>query len=194
MRRPLSLLAFALVMASAFAACSDDPKRPPHAADPSVQPGTPASGGGGGEAGTRDSATPTQDGATLCHDRQLTGIEVQETGVAGDPPAGTGGTLAEGNYDLIEAQKFVGTGTPGATGVTYRASIRITGQLLDRYVRQSGANDKIVRGTFAQTGASITFNATCPTQSQEQLTYTVTSNNLTLTDVIARTSWTFVKK
>jgi hypothetical protein len=196
MRRALSLLALLVMMApAAIAACSDDPKRPPHAVDPAVQPSSPITGGGGPDGGTRDATVPPgQDAATTCHDLPLTSIEVQETGVAGEPPAGTGGALVDGNYDLVEAQKFVGTGTPGVTGVLYKVSMRITGQLIDRYIRQSGTTDRIVRSTFAQTGASITLSSTCPIQSQEQLTYSVTGNNLTVTDVNARTSWTFTKK
>src|SRR5687768_13692165 len=124
MRRALCLFAFALTAASAFVACSDDLKKPPYAVDPTVQPSNPVSGGGA-EGGARDSGTPSQDAPTTCNDLPLTSIQVAETGVVGDPPAGTGGQLQDGIYDIIEAQKFVGTGTPGPTGITYKASIQI---------------------------------------------------------------------
>ena len=197
MRRALSLLSTALFTIGVIAACGGDPERPKHS--PSEQPPQPisnTSGGSGGEGGAADASTEAAtDSATptSCNDVTLGGADVPETGVAGDPAAGTGGTLVEGTYDLIEAQKFVGTGTPGATGKTFKSTVRLSGQTIDRMIRENNS-DRRQRGTYASSGPSLTYAISCPVTAQEQLTYSVNGNNVTLTDVIARTSWTYVKK
>ncbi len=195
MRRASSLLSIALLTAGVLVACGSDPERPKHSPDPPVQPISQTAGGSEGGVSEAGSDAGVDTGtSTTCNDLTLGGAEVPETGVLGDPVAGSGGLLEDGTYDLITAEKFVGTGTPGLTGTTYRVTVRVTGQTLDRFVRATGANDRQVRGTFATTGAGLTYQITCPTNAQEQLTYTVNGTNLILTNTTERTAWTFVKK
>jgi hypothetical protein len=198
--------AFFLLAALAIgAACADDPKRPPPASgDLPNQPGmggSVAGGGGVSDAGRTDSgANGKSDAATACTDLPITGAVVDQIAEIGDPPPGSGGTVLDGIYDIIEARFFAGaSGLPGLTGNSYRGTIRITGQSFERalvFTNASNATSEThASGTFTpgsgNGSATIAFN--CPALPQEQVTYSVTNDNLIVTDLLTKVSFTYTK-
>ena len=184
------------------AACSSDPVRPPPAGNAPVQPGVGNVPGGGGdpdasaaEAGV-DGSLPD---AGTCNDVILSGVTIDRLGVLGDPPAGNGGTVIEGTYDLTSASVYVGvSGAPGPTGISYQSTIVVAGTTIQKVLRvQSSAappEEDRVTDSFAALGGTLTLTRVCPTGGQEQLSYTATPTSLTLTSNVTRESLTYTKR
>jgi hypothetical protein len=202
-KRVLGIMGFVAAIALA-AACKEDEPRPPVAADDlPPQPGI-GKGGGGGAAdggvqpeGGRD-AGDSGDAGT-CTDLPNTGAAIDQTAVSGDPPAGTGGTISDGIYDLTDARVYQGiSGVPGLTGASYQGTIRLTGQSYERVLvfKSSGGAiaESRVSGSFIPSGVNGTIALTCPIAAQEQITYSVVTNSLTVSNLVTKESFTFTKK
>jgi hypothetical protein len=178
------------------AACEDEPTRPPVASD--VRPNLGAGGGsspGDGGVGAGDAGD-----AGSCTDLPNTGAEVPQNAVIDDLATGTGGTVADGIYDLAEARILQGSsGLPGPTGFSYQGSIRLTGQAYERVLilKTSGGASSETRssGTFVPTGTSAAITITCPAVSPaEQVTYTAGADRLTVSNLITKESFVFTRK
>ena len=176
-------------------ACKDEPKRPAVYGGGIAQPGS----GGGNivEAGGTDAGTDTDTDAGSCTDLVNAGLAVDQTAVADDLTAGTGGAVTDGAYNLSEARIYVGaSGTPGPTNVVYKETIRITAPTFERVVvfTSSGGSTSEIRsaGTFTQNGTTGVITLTCPSQNTEQVTYTAASNTLTITNVVTKESFVYV--
>ncbi|MBX3219715.1 MAG: hypothetical protein KF795_04295 [Labilithrix sp.] len=196
MTKPL-LVSLALVTGAILAgACSDDPKRPPVLTDGPPQP----SGGG--------SATPTDGGLDddldagdggSCTALENTGLEVDENAVNDELPPGTGGTIADGIYDISSVRLYQSaSGLPGLTGNSYQGSIRVTGQVYERVVvfkSSAGAGAETrSSGTFTPSGTNATIAITCPSPLQEQVTYTALDTSLVVSNLVTKTSFVFTKR
>jgi hypothetical protein len=195
-----SFASFALSFAALSAlpivtgACNnDEPKRPPVYTGGSATPGI----GGGGSAtdgGLLESGTGADGG--VCTDLADTGVDVDQTAVADDLVAGTGGTVTDGTYNLTEARVYVGAaGTPGPTNVVYKESIRITAPNFERVVvftSSAGSTSEIrSSGTFTQNGTTGVITLSCPSVNTEQVTYTAAANTLTISNVVTKESFVY---
>jgi hypothetical protein len=184
--------------------CKEEETKPPVENSPANP--KPPGGGGSGEGGT---STPTDGGdagsstadAGACTDLVAATVVINEIAVQGDPPAGTGGTILDGTYNITDSQHFIGlTGAPGVTGNSYQGSIRISGggTVIERHVifknPSNAASEYIEKGTFIP-GASGngTVNLTCPTPMQESVSYTVNGNNLVMSNLVTKASFTYGK-
>lgn len=194
------LLASLLVVSAlgCFAACKEDPERPPAAGDlPQAPPlGGGAGGGGGGGEGGADSGIPDGGDAGACNDLSNEGVVVDQNGIVGDAPTGTGGMIQDGTYELTVANVYVGgSGTPGPTGQQVQGALRITGTQFVRAHRQGAVGTTLqeqrTSGTLATNGSTLTFTTSCPIASQDQTTYSVVSNTLVVTSLVTRDSWTY---
>jgi hypothetical protein len=149
-------------------ACKEEINRPPVGTDPStVQPDRPAGGGISNEGGTTpvDPDAGTVTGA--CNDILANGPLVDEVNVSGSAPAGTGGTIADGTYDLTEDRNYVGAAGAGPTGVQLRETLVVSGSELD-FLTLSGGKETRQTYTFATSGAGISISKTCPTTAPTQ--------------------------
>jgi hypothetical protein len=186
------------IVAALGLACEDPPPKPPV----TDSPGGPApvgggAGGGGGGATNGDGGASDND-AGACTDLTITSAIVAQQVVNATPPAGAGGTLADGIYDLTDATYYGGPAAlPGPSGAEYQGTIRITGQTFERrlvFKSAGGATaETAVSGTFVPNGVNALITLTCPIAAQEQVTYTATGNNLVITNIVTNESLGFTK-
>jgi hypothetical protein len=193
----------ALLVASALvasAACKQETERPPPAGDLSQAPPIGAGAGGGsgtGEGGTGDGGEgDSGDAGGACTDLPLQGVVVDQNAVTGDPPNGSGGTVADGTYDLTLATLYVGAaGTPGPTGLEFRGVLRLSGGTFERVHEEAltgqPPQEERTSGTFAAGGTTFSLARSCPTPAQDQLSYSAISNTLVITSLLTRESFTF---
>ena len=190
----------AIAAAALFAsACGDDPKRPPVTEDLGSSGGGPVGSGGGGgprDGGGGEDAGLDGNAVEGCTDLTPTGPIIDQNAVNDDPPAGTGGAIVDGTYDITDARINQGAvGLPGPTGSSYQGSIRFTGTTFERVVifRSSAGAFAETRtsGTFVTNGQTAALNATCPTPGQEQLTYSVAGTAVTFANLATKESFTF---
>ena len=200
MRKP-TLVALAIVAAALFGgACKEDEPRPPVAANEPASPGVGASGGGGGtrDASIADGGADAADGGA-CTDLAVGGGLIDQLAVNDDPPRGSGGTIVDGVYDLTDVRVYQGAaGLPGPTGTSYQGSIRITGTTFERvlvFQTSAGPSTEIrSSGTFTANATNATIALSCPTASQEQVTYSVTDSSVAFTNLVTKESFTFVRQ
>jgi hypothetical protein len=191
---PLAAAAFA-----SFGACSSEaPKRPAVLTDGTGGP-TVSGGSGGGDAGPSDAGVVDSGDGGACTDLETSSVEVDQNAVTGDVPAGTGGTITDGEYDLTDATVYVGvSGLPGPTGTRYRETLRITGTKLERVLvitTSAGATSTTASsGLLMPSGTSATIALTCPAGLQETVTYSATATGLTLSNLVTKESFVFSKR
>lgn len=197
MRRFASSLLVASALLS-FAACKEDPHRPPPAGElPQAPPLSGGAGGGASGEGGVDAGESADGGdAGACNDLSNEGVVVDQNGVVGDAPTGTGGTIQDGTYELTLASIYVGAaGTPGPTGQQVQGALRITGNQFVRAHRQGATGgtpqEQRTSGTLVTNGSTLTLTTSCPFVSQDQTTYSVVSNTLVVTSLVTRESWTY---
>ena len=187
------VLAFGIV-----AACSDPPQKPGTA----VVSGTPvvAAGGGGASGDGGSSAGEGGDDGGVCTDLANTGQLVDRTGVQGEPPTSTGGTVVDGNYDLTAYAVYVGaSGVAGPTGITAKASLRIGAGKVDEIIEVGGTGKtttvKSARSAYSASGATFAETQLCPaTGAGAQFQFTAQDTILTLTDLSTKEAFTFTKR
>lgn len=193
-------LATSLLVASALMTsigCKEDPHRPPAAGDLPQAPPISAGGGGGTREGGVDGGADEDGGdAGPCNDLPNEGVVVDQNGIVGDAPTGSGGIIQDGTYELTAANVYVGLGgTPGPTGQQVQGALRITGTQFVRAHRQGPTGQALqeqrTSGTLAPNGTTLTFTTSCPIAAQDQTTYSVVSNTLVITSLVTRESWTF---
>lgn len=199
MRKP-SIAVLAIAAALLGSACSEEPKRPPVTTDGTGTPDLGGVGGGGGDGGGGDGGLGDGgDAGTGCTELAPTGGVINQNAVNDDPPAGTGGTIEDGVYDITDALVYVGAaGLPGPTGSSFQGSIRITGTTFERVIvfRSSAGASTETRssGTLATTNSNATVTLACPTASQEQLTYSVATTSVTFSNLVTKESFTFTRQ
>jgi hypothetical protein len=156
----------------------------------------PGGGGTGNDGGGGDGGGAT-DGGT-CTTLANTGLLVDQVGFVGDPPAGQGGVILDGTYDLNEARLYVGSGNPAPSGTTFRGSIQVTGTVVDRVTvitpLQGPATQVNERGTLSASGVNVTYATSCPSPRQYIYGYTIVGSNITLSDLVTKESFIYVRK
>lgn len=201
MKAPLFLLAASACALLGLGACQDDPKRPPVSEGGSITPGT-SGGGGGSDGGPADGGNT---GDQPCTDLENSTDFVEQLAVLDGVPAGTGGQITVGTYDLSEARLYlgVGAGTPGLTGTNFRGSLRVNadGTTIERVMvvstdRVDGGAEasSAVLGTISPSGVNATITLSCPTAGTENITYTALSNSLTLSNLTTKESFVYTKQ
>ncbi len=204
-RRQAFVIAAVMFQASVVGlvgACSD-PAPKPAPAEPGMTVGS-SGGGGGGGGGTGEGGTTTDGGfdggeAGVCHDVANTGALVDRIAISADPPVASGGTIADGRYDLSAYSVYVGAqGVGGPTGITAKASLRIAGGKIDEIIELGGTGKTSTVSTRSSvyTVASATFAETdiCPVGGAgRQLQFTANDPVLTLTDLTSKEAFTFTK-
>jgi hypothetical protein len=202
-------LSFLLSVLSVIVGCThEEPKRPP-ITEGAVNPVGGGSGSGGGGASPDaasqgdggDDTDGGDGGRASCASVVIAGAVIDLLAVADNPPPGLGGNLGEGTYDVTEARLYAGLGSlPGPTNSSYQGSIRVTGQSFERAIIYRGPNGSTTEsrsnGGFIVGGVNgnATIALTCPGSSSEAVTYTVTGNNVTITDNSSKVSLTFSKR
>lgn len=194
-----------VVLGAAINGCKEEEPKPPVETSPATPKPTP--GGSTTEAGTSDggkeggNTTADADAGGVCTDLAASTAVINEIAVQGDPPVGLGGALLDGTYNITDAQRFVGAaGVPGVTGASYQGSLRLSAgaTVLERHVifkNASGAASELVhKGSFIPgTGGNGTVSLTCPTLTQESVSYTVNGNNLIISNLVTKESLTYAK-
>jgi hypothetical protein len=180
-------------------ACKEEEKHPALGKEGNNPTLVGSGGGSTSSSGAIVDAGPTPDGGA-CTDLVLTGAEAQvlENGVQEAPLAGTGGTVANGTYDLTQSSRFVGaSGFPGPTGTTYKAILRITaGTTYDKVQVQGSSSSTAVieidqHGVLQTASTNATLSLTCPSVVVQSLSYTATDTTLTLIDLEIGISQTY---
>lgn len=198
--RPVVVLALAASGLLA-AACKEDPVRPPPASDQNVQPGGALGGGGGGDA-SANGVDAGGDGGGACTTLEAdTAPAIDQIAVVGDPPAGSGGTLESGTYELSDARVYGSVGG-GATGLFFRgrlaldvgASTTTIERVLVTSAQNGSATTERKAGTLVAGSTTATLAFTCEAPDQEQVTYTATGTTLVFTNTTTRESYTFTKR
>jgi hypothetical protein len=202
-RRGAFLFAVVLVQVGVVAACSD-PAPKPGAAVVGNTPTPNIAGGsseGGADSGTEGGKTVVDSGdGGVCNDVAITGVLVDRTAVVGEPPVATGGTIADGIYDLTLDTVYVGAGgVGGPTGITVKATLRIAGGKLDEHIQIGGTGktttDTTSSSVFTATGATLAATDICPAGGGgKQLQFTALDTSVTLTDVTLKEAFTFTKR
>lgn len=199
--RVLALAGAGVVLA--LIACSSDPERPPPAGDSSGTPGVPGSnagGGGGSDAGGRDSSTSDAGNSGVCNSLPNNGVVVSEAEQLGDPPLSNGGTIVDGDYDLTQANIYVGINAGSApVGVTVQSSLNITAgviqQVLATGTQTSAAVESRSTQSFTVTTSTIVLTNTCPTAGLvTSQVYTASDTQLILTNPSTKEVFTFTKR
>lgn len=193
--------ALVLAVAALFGgACGEAPKRPSIAADGPAPPGLGGVLGGGApiDGGVED-ASYGGDAGFMCTSLAPDSGIVDQNAVSEDPPAGMGGTIIDGVYDLTDARLHQGAfGLPGPTGSSYQGSIRVEGLSFERVIvlRSSAGAASEVRssGNLSTSGTTATFMVTCPSPTQEQLTYSVANTSVTFSNLVTKESFTFTRQ
>lgn len=183
-------------------ACADPEKKPAPA-----MPGTNTGGGGGGGGGSEGGAAEgggsgidAAEEAGVCNDLVNSGTLVDRTGVSGDPPVATGGTVVDGTYDLTAYSVYVGTsGTPGPTGITAKATIRIAAGKIEEIIEIGGTGKTTsvttTSSVYSVTGATFAETELCPAGGGgRQLQFTANDPQLVLTDLTTKEAFTFAKR
>ncbi len=190
-------LAWGVLAFGVVAACSD-PAQKPSSAVVSGMPPVVSGSGGTGDGGTTPDGGAADGG--VCTDLPNSGQLVDRTGVQGDPPTATGGTVVDGDYDLTAYAVFVGAaGVAGPTGITAKASIRIGGGKIDEVLELGGSGKTTTttatRSAFSASGATFAETQLCPsTGAGAQFQFTATDPLLVLTDVTSKEAFTFTKR
>lgn len=201
--RPRLASCFVGAILAVEAACSHEIHRPPPGQDPTtVQPGGSSGGGavtgGGGAVTDGGGADVAVDALAACNAITITRGVVDQIGVTGDPPAGAGGTLVDGTYDLTDATYFAGTGGIGPTGVSYKETIQLDGATMQQARATLGGGRTVEArrtSTVALSGARASISETCPAPSGAQSWgYTATGDTLSLISATARTEFVYTKR
>jgi hypothetical protein len=194
------VLATFLLPVGAAGACSDPPAKPP-AGGGSIVGGNAGGGGTGGgtEGGVTDAATTDAGDGGVCNDLVPSGQVIDRIGVAGEPPAGKGGTIVDGEYNLSDYTVFTGAGgLGGPTGITAKAAIRIVAGIFDEHYDFGGSGNPSVRsvsGTYAATAATFATTEQCPKSGVGgTLQYTANDPLLILTNPATKEAFTFTKR
>jgi hypothetical protein len=198
MRRRFVVFVVAVSLAAGLTACGeDDPKRPPAADLGPSGPPPPTGGGGSGEGGVTDGGAEAGDGG-VCNDLVVPSLVVDRIGINGDPPVGTGGVIAEGDYDLTRFDVYVGVGgVAGPTGITAQSTIRVAGTTLDQVIRYAGTSapqELRARYAFSVSSATLALTGICPAGGAASRQYTSNGVTLVVTDTVAKEVFTFTKR
>lgn len=161
-------------------------------------PGADTEGGFPDSSTKKDSGVDSGDDGGVCNDLALTGVLVDRTGIAADPPVSSGGVVVDGTYDLTSWVVYVGAaGVAGPTGLSGRATLRIAAGKLDEIFETSGsapAKTVTSRSAYSATGSVFATTDLCPLGGGAQRQYTSNAPQLLLTDPVTKEAFTFVKR
>jgi hypothetical protein len=197
-RRVLVLVSVLLPLGAAVA-CTEPIEKPPAGGGSVIGANIPGNGGDGGDGGSDGGVTVSDAGdGGVCTDLTATGQVIDRVGVAGEPAAGRGGTVVDGEYNLTDYTVFTGAGGAGGpTGITAKASLRITAGKLEQRYEFGGSGNPSVRvtsGSYAATAATFATTELCPGSTAATLQFTANDTILVLTDTRTKEAFTFTKR
>jgi hypothetical protein len=149
---------------------------------------TPAEAGAPLDAGLTDSGTCSQalaDAQATCSPICNAASPANAVGVAGTPPAATGGTVADGTYYLTSRVVYqpADGGTDGGTIYTVQETIVLTttnGITIAQDIQNTnGQPNEAVTASFFASGNTVFLTQLCPNTSQKSVTYTASGNTVT---------------
>jgi hypothetical protein len=196
------LLVFLSSALGAFAACSSEHLAPPGQANGTYTPGgaTGVNNPNNAEGGVDSSL----DGAGTCNTVALKGVLVDATNVTGDPPAQTGGAIADGDYDITDVKYYTGSGgATGLAGITWQGSATINKGRFDRNIVTKDSNTNVTTpfvDTFnlfvgADGGTVVQIGETCPVPASVGTeSYTASPTQLVLVDAFLKTAVTYTHR
>ena len=201
MRRFAIAVGLLALSVGTLGACQGDPDRPPPGETKTFNPQAPGGGGGGGGVTAPEGGANVDagDAAASCGDLPLSGNSIDEIGVVGEAPAGTGGALTDGVYEITTATRYVGSGVPGLTGTRWRGALRISGVTVERFTRAEPSSGSAVqshdRGSITAVAANLSYTVLCPSGiGMQQFSYTVNGNSFTWTNLLTKESFVFTRK
>jgi hypothetical protein len=105
---------------------------------------------------------PSPDAPGTCNSVVQTASEVTQMRVAEIAPVGTGGTVPDGTYHLIQDTIYTGAGgATGPTGYASRFTTRCVASSCDLVIEDEMEATQSYR--IVTSGTSVTFTITCPT-------------------------------
>jgi hypothetical protein len=136
--------------------------------------GGDASGGdaSGGDASAGDAG---DDGGQGCNTLVDSAQPVTIAQVAMDPPAPSGGTIADGTYELTGAIVYTGPNGPSGTSGMAQETIAVSGSTVQVVSNGTPARRTV---TLATQSTSFTATDTCPDSSVTMGSYSVTGSTL----------------
>lgn len=207
------VLAVSLAASALVGACSSESTPPPGSDLSTPQPGSPGAG-----SSTPSDASSTDTGSPIgaCNTIDNLGNLVDAVAFADLLPPGTGGTVVDGDYDLVDVTVYIGlSGTPGPTGVSYKSSISILDSVLQQVLlrqnsiglvdagsdldgstnEDAGPDDLRTTQAFSVNDTGLSTTMTCPNTGESvSFGFTATDTRLVLLDPRTSTSFTFEKR
>jgi len=130
------------------------------------------------------SGGPEQDAGSSCSDLQIEGGSVRATRIDGPAPAMTGGTIADGSYDLVEVRAYdIDLSTFSARAYRFEG---------DRFAfALEGSNHR--SGRYSTSGTTLTFHRECPRTEDVSVEYSASGDRLELVELVGGGGFTAVK-
>lgn len=147
-------------------------------------------GGTPSDAGLPDAGNCPQtdpDGGPSCTSICNGASPIVPAAVAADPPAATGGPVADGTYYLTARSIYVGAdagtdgGALGPEQETIVLSTSSDGVTIVQYV-QSGGSQPASASTFMASGNTLYFTSFCPNMGQKTKPYSASGNTIVVFD------------
>ena len=123
------------------------------------------------------SADGAGDAAMACNDVVNSAPVVAVTQIADDPPASSGGTIADGTYELTAVAIYTGASGPTGPSGTEQTTVVVSGATFQ--VVSAGQPPRRTL-TLATSGTAFTATDTCPDSTVTTGTYTATATGLTI--------------
>ncbi len=117
------------------------------------------------------------DAPVACNSLVNTDPAVTTNQVASDPPAMTGGVIADGTYELTDATIYTGPSGPVGPGGPAQTTLQIMGTTVQ--MAESG-QPPTRTVTLVTSGTTFTATTTCPESAVSQGSYTATATTLAI--------------
>lgn len=171
----LRAVALAALAALASEGCQKKIDKPPEG-DEGNNPTSNSAGGGSVNNPVGDGGLIDGD-AGVCTNLDIVAPLVDQDGLNGDF-TGSGGTINDGTYDIVEAHVYLGpSGVGGPTSTTYQGAFRLNGTSFEGAVITtapgSPAAETTESGTLTPSGTDATavLVLTCPVTAAETISY-----------------------
>ncbi len=182
--RSRALLLASLAAGALVFACGKDDTKPPTEVTSNDPPNKSGIGGSESPSGG-DSGTATATDGGVCSSVAIGGASIAQQGVNDTLPAGTGGRIVNGVYDLVTDGKYIGlSGLAGPTGIYVTSTISVSVSAFQRVDVQLSASNVSsstnVAGTLSVSGVNGVIDLACPLTTSSAITYTMATDETTL--------------
>jgi hypothetical protein len=122
-------------------------------------------------------ADTSADAPIACNSLVNTEPAVTTNQVASDPPAMTGGVIADGTYELTDATIYTGPSGPVGPGGPAQMTLQISGTTIQMAETGQPPTRTV---TLVTSGTTFTATITCPDSEVSQGSYTATATTLAI--------------